>query len=110
MQDLTAQILSYFSQPGVKSIRPKELAHELGLVKKDFAKFKGALEELIEAGTLTIGKNKLLRMKAEAGLLTGFIKRTSSGSGYFRPHDATLPDIREFPGTLPDPRLTGSGA
>ncbi len=95
MQDLAAHILSYFSQPGVKSIRPKELAHELGLVKKDFARFKGALEQLIESGQLTIGKNKLLRMKADAGLLTGFIKRTSSGSGYFRPHDPTLLEIDE---------------
>ena len=95
MQDLVAQILSFFSQPGVESIRPKELAHELGLVKKDFSKFKGALEQLLEAGQLTIGKNKLLRMKADAGLLTGYIKRTSSGSGYFRPHDPTLLEIDE---------------
>ncbi len=95
MQDIASQIVAFFSQPGIKSIRPKELARELGLGKRDFPKFKAAIEQLLEAGRLTIGKNKLLRMKADASLLTGTIKRTSAGAGYFRPHDATQLDVDE---------------
>lgn len=95
MQELAARILDYFSQPGVKSIRPKELAHELGLGKRDFSKFTGALEQLLADGRLTIGKNKQFRLKADASLLAGTIKRTSSGAGYFRPHDPTLLEIDE---------------
>ena len=95
MQDLIARILAFFAQPGIKSIRPKELAHELGLGKRDFNKFKGALEQLLESEQLSIGKNKLLRLKGAAGLLTGTIKRTSSGSGYFRPNDPTQLEIDE---------------
>lgn len=95
MQDLIARILAFFAQPGIKSIRPKELAHELGLGKRDFNKFKGALEQLLESEQLSIGKNKLLRLKGAAGLMTGTIKRTSSGSGYFRPNDPTQLEIDE---------------
>ena len=95
MQDLVAQIVAFFSQPGIKSIRPKELAHELGIGKRDFTRFKGAIEEMLLAGQLTIGKNKLLRMKAVASVLTGTIKRTSSGAGYFRPTDATQLEVDE---------------
>lgn len=95
MQDLSARILRYFAQPGVKSIRPKELAHELGVGKRDFNKFKAALEHLLDDGKLLIGKNKLLRLKAEAGTLVGTIRRTSKGNGYFRPHDPSLLDPDE---------------
>lgn len=87
MQEFAARILAYFTQSGVKSIRPKELAHELKVNKRDFTKFKAAIEQLLESEKLSIGKNKLLRLKVVAGLLTGTIKRTSHGSGYFRPHD-----------------------
>ena len=95
MQDIASQIVAFFSQPGIKSIRPKELAYELGLGKRDFPKFKAAIEQLLESGRLTIGKNKLLRMKADVSLLTGTIKRTSAGAGYFRPHDPTQLDADE---------------
>ncbi|MBS0206505.1 MAG: VacB/RNase II family 3'-5' exoribonuclease [Planctomycetes bacterium] len=95
MQDLTAQILDFFAQPGVKSIRPKELSYELGLGKRDFAALKATLEQLLESGSLSIGKNKLLRLKGNVGLLVGTIKRTSSGSGYFRPSDPTVLDVDE---------------
>ncbi len=95
MQDIASKIVAFFSQPGIKSIRPKELAYELGLGKRDFPKFKTAIEQLLESGRLTIGKNKLLRMKADVSLLTGTIKRTSAGAGYFRPHDVTQLDVDE---------------
>ena len=38
---------------------------------------------------MSVGKNKLLRLKSQPGLLTGTIKRTNHGSGYFRPHDSS---------------------
>lgn len=95
MQDLTARILGYFAQPGVKAIRPKELAHELGVGKRDFNKFKAAVAQLLDDGKLLIGKNKLLRLKAEAGTLVGTIRRGSKGNGYFRPNDPTLLDPDE---------------
>lgn len=90
MQDLPARILGYFARPGVKAIRPKELAHELGVGKRDFSKFKAAIARLLDDGKLQIGKNKLLRLKAEAGTLVGTIRRASKGNGYFRPNDPTL--------------------
>jgi ribonuclease R len=89
MQDFSARIVAYLAQPGIKSIRPKELAYELEIGKQDFAKFKAALQQLLDDGKLSIGKNKLLRLKSQPGLLAGTIKRTNHGSGYFRPHDAS---------------------
>src|SRR6185436_8135084 len=87
MQDFTARILSYFNQPGVKSIRPKELAYELDIGKRDFTRFKAAIEQLLEADKLSLGKSKQLRLKEEPGSLVGTVRRTSKGSGYFRPND-----------------------
>ena len=95
MQDLTARILGYFAQPGVRAIRPKELAHELGVGKRDFNKFKAAIGQLLDDGKLLVGKNKLLRLKAEAGTLVGTIRRASKGNGYFRPNDPTQLDPDE---------------
>ncbi len=89
MQDFSARIVAYLAQPGIKSIRPKELAYELEIGKQDFAKFKTSLQQLLDDGKLSIGKNKLLRLKSLPGLLIGTIKRTNHGSGYFRPHDAS---------------------
>jgi len=88
MQDLTQKILKWFEQG--KSIRARDLAHELGVRKKDYAQFKTAVTLLLEQGQLTLGKSKQLRLKTQEGLLTGFLRRTSHGSGRFRPHDATL--------------------
>lgn len=87
MQDFSSRILNYFNQPGVRSIRPKELAYELQIGKKDFSKFKAAIEQLLEADKLTLGKSKQLRLKALPALLTGTIKRGSRGNGFFRPLD-----------------------
>ena len=88
-------IRDYFARPGAIPIRPKELAHELGVGKKEFAEFKAAIEQLLADGSLSLGKNKQLRAKSAAGLIVGTIKRTSSGSGYFRPHDPALLEVDE---------------
>jgi ribonuclease R len=95
MQDFTTRILSYFAQPDATPIRPKELAHEIGVGKKEFGAFKAAIEALLAEGRLSQGKNKQLRAKAAAGLLLGTIKRTNNGFGYFRPHDPTQLDPDE---------------
>lgn len=89
MQDLSARIVEYLSQPGVRSIRPKELAHELRLAKRDFHQFKAAIEQLLESGMLIVGKSKQLRLRGDTSLYQGTIRRTTRGSGMFRPHDAT---------------------
>lgn len=90
MQDISARILQYLSQPGIRSIRPKELAYELKIAKRDFNAFKGAIEQLLQAGRLSMGKSKQLRLKADASLMAGTVRRASRGNGYFRPHDPTL--------------------
>ena len=90
MQDLKSRILEYFSKPGVRSIRPRELAFELGITKSEYARFKAAIEVLLESGELTIGKSKQLRRQTSLGLLTGFVKRSTRGHGVFRPHDQAV--------------------
>ena len=90
MQDLAARILDYFEKSGIKSIRPKELAGELRIARNDFSKFKEAIEQLLEADKLAIGKSKQLRLKAQAAHLSGTIRRSTSGAGYFRPLDPTV--------------------
>lgn len=90
MQDLIPRIVNYLTQSPGRSVRAAELASELGVKKKDFSRFKAALAQLLQDGQLTLGRHKQLSLAPREGLLTGLIRRTSYGSGRFRPHDPTL--------------------
>jgi ribonuclease R len=88
MPDYTRQILKYFAQPESRPQRPKDLQALLRVKQSQASPFKAAIEELIESGQLhrlSNGTVSLPRMK-QPGTLTGTIRRTSRGVGYFTPN------------------------
>jgi ribonuclease R len=85
MADLQAQILAILSAKGYKPLKPKALAHRLGLTKNDVGAFRQALRELRKQGRLEVGRNHLIRPASPHGTITGIYRATSSG-GYVRPH------------------------
>ncbi len=91
MADHTQSILAYFADPEAEPLPPKELAERLRVKKSAWSPFKAAIEQLIEGGKLKRKKDGTLALRREQTLLRGTIKRTSSGSGYFR-ESAPTPD------------------
>uniref|UniRef100_A0A7C4LL91 Ribonuclease R n=1 Tax=Schlesneria paludicola TaxID=360056 RepID=A0A7C4LL91_9PLAN len=87
MPDFSRQILHYFEQPEARPQRPKELARWLRIKQSQAAPFLAAIETLIEAGQLHRAANGTIskaRPPSAVGL-TGTIRRTSRGVGYFTP-------------------------
>ena len=92
MKKMKQDILQYLTRPGYKPHKSKQLAKKLGIKKAKTAGFESALAALIENGRIRKGRNGHLRPRAAAGLISGVIKRTRSGSGFLIPHDSTPPD------------------
>ena len=90
MTDIRRQIDEYFAGPESSPQRAKELARLLLVPKKDQAKFKAVIEELVERGQLQRASNGLLRPRRAENLLPGKLKRTRSGGAWFTPADPTV--------------------
>ena len=87
MPDFSRQILKYFAQPDARPQRPKDLQALLRIKQSQASPFRATIEELVESGQLhrsTNGTVSKPRPRAEDGL-TGTIRRTSRGVGYFTP-------------------------
>jgi ribonuclease R len=79
------QILQFLSQPGYKPMKAVALAKQLGIGKKDLPEFREALRQLLHSGEVQEGRNGLLRRRPRTGLISGLIKRTTSGFGFLIP-------------------------
>jgi ribonuclease R len=83
---LEEQILAAIARKNYQPLKPKALARKLGLPAKEYSQFRWALRELIEQGRLILGKNHTIRPTPPHGTVTGIYRRTSTGSGFVRPH------------------------
>ncbi len=88
MPEYRTTILNYFSDPEAPPLRLKDLAEELRVNKSTLNEFRVAVNILLTEGKLTEAVNGTLRLKVRKDALSGTIRRTASGAGYFRP---TLP-------------------
>lgn len=84
MPDYRTSIVKYFADPDSPAVRPKELAQRLKVNKSRLNEFRVAVEVLITEGWLIQLPNGVLKPKREQEALTGTIRRTTSGAGYFR--------------------------
>ncbi|MBI1346381.1 ribonuclease R [bacterium] len=85
LADYTALILRYYADPDAQPLNSKELAIWLGVKKSQWSPFKAAIEQLIEAGAIRKSSSGILSKVRQTPKLVGTIKRTTSGTGYFRP-------------------------
>jgi ribonuclease R len=91
MSDFERRILDVLSEPGAKPLRAAALARRLTLTKKQIPEFREALAKLLASKRLREGKKGRLRPRHVPGLITGIVKRVSTGAGFFLPHES-LPD------------------
>jgi len=104
MPDFTRLILKYFADPDARPRRPKDLQALLRVKQSQASPFQAAIEELVESGQLhrsTNGTVSKPRPRGEGGL-TGTIRRTSRGAGYFTP-EVALEEAPAAPVTVPEP-------
>lgn len=93
LADYSRQILKYFQQPTAQPLRPKELARLLRVKATQAAEFLADLKSLIEEGRLQRTSNGRVGLARPAWdtSLTGTIRRTPRGVGYFTPA-VTVPE------------------
>src|SRR5438128_9632462 len=84
--NLEEQILAAVARKAYQPLKPKALARKLGLPAKDYASFRWTLRELVKQGRLIIGKNHTVRPTPPHGTITGIYRKTSTGTGFVRPH------------------------
>jgi ribonuclease R len=84
--NLEEQILAAVARKTYQPLKPKALARKLGLPDKEYSGFRWTLRELVKQGRLVLGKNHTIRPTPPHGTVTGIYRRTSTGSGYVRPH------------------------
>src|SRR5580692_11704373 len=89
MPDLERRILDVLSEPGAKPLRAAALARRLTLTKKQIPEFREALARLLASKRLREGKKGRLRPRHVPGLLSGIVKRVSTGAGFFLPSEPT---------------------
>jgi ribonuclease R len=84
--NLEEQILAAVARKSYQPLKPKALARKLALPAKDYSSFRWTLRELVKQGRLIIGKNHTVRPTPPHGTVTGIYRRTSTGTGFVRPH------------------------
>ena len=84
--NLEEQILAAVARKAYQPLKPKALARKLGLPAKDYSSFRWTLRELVKQGRLIIGKNHTVRPTPPHGTVTGIYRKTSTGTGFVRPH------------------------
>jgi ribonuclease R len=86
MRDFSEQILTTVARKTYVPIKPKALARKLSVPSKQYGDFRRSLRELTKQGRIEIGNNHTVRNAKPHGTITGIYRRTSSGTGYVRPH------------------------
>jgi ribonuclease R len=86
MPDFTAQILAAVARKTYVPLKPKALARKLNTPSKQYGEFRKALRELLNQGRIELGRNHAVRAARPHGTVTGIYRRTSTGTGYVRPH------------------------
>jgi ribonuclease R len=86
MPDFTEPILAAISRKNYEPLKPKALARKLGLPQKQYGDFRRDLRELLRQGRAEMGKNHTVRAAKPHGTATGIYRRTSTGTGFVRPH------------------------
>src|SRR4051794_24568620 len=86
MSDLAEQILAAIARKSYRPLKPKALARKLNIPASLYGDFRQTLRDLGRQGRLVIGKDHTVRPASGLGTIAGTFHKTSSGTGYVRPH------------------------
>jgi len=97
MNDFAAMILAAVGRKGYHPLKPKALARKLGVAAVLYGDFRHTLRELGRQGRVVLGKDHTVRPATGLGTVAGTFHKTSSGTGYVRPHPVDgqpAPEVR----------------
>jgi ribonuclease R len=86
MSKLEDQILAALSRKNYEPLKPRALARKLGVPSSQYSDFRHTLHDLVQQKRVEIGRNHTIRPAQPHGTMTGIFRRTSTGSGFVRPH------------------------
>src|SRR5437870_1236770 len=86
MLSLEEQILAALARKTYQPLKPKALARKLRIPSSQYREFRHALRGLLTEKRVEIGRNHTVRPTPPHGTVTGIYRRTSTGSGFVRPH------------------------
>ena len=105
-QDL---ILAYVAAHPAHPIKARALARELHVPNNDYITFRGAVRELLQAGTLVLGAGRTLRVPQSSGQIVGTFRATRRGFGFIeRPGHPDLYVDRQRSGSALDGDTVGA--
>src|SRR5262249_31408278 len=86
MPEFTEQILTAVARKTYVPLKPKALARKLNVPSKQYGDFRRDLRELVKRGRVESGRTHAVRNARPHGTVPGIYRRTSTGTGYVRPH------------------------
>src|SRR5262245_38804589 len=86
MYDFPPMILAAVGRKGYRPLKPKALARKLGVGGDLYSAFRRTLRDLVRQGRVVLGKDHTVRPATGLGTVSGTFHKTSSGTGYVRPH------------------------
>jgi len=86
MPNLEEQIVAALARKNYQPLKPKALARKLGIPSSAYGQFRSTLRDLLKQHRIEIGKNHTVRPVQPHGTVVGIYRKTSTGTGFVRPH------------------------
>ncbi len=86
--DLENAVLEIVRHPDYRPIKPRAIAHKLGLDEEEARTLKRTIKRLVKLGQIAYGANHLVTMPPTGGgkdRVTGIFRRNDAGHGFVRP-------------------------
>ena len=75
-------ILAFVAAHPAHPLKARALARELNVPNEDYITFRGAVRELLQAGSLVLGPGRTLRLPVTSGQVVGTFRATRRGFGF----------------------------
>src|SRR5437870_9616348 len=86
MSTLEEQIVAALARKNYQPLKPKALARKLGIPSAAYGEFRSTLRDLLKQHRIEVGKNHTVRPVQPHGTVVGIYRKTSTGTGFVRPH------------------------
>lgn len=95
MGSIKQKILEYMRRPGYQPMKPRKLARQIGIGKKERVRFEDLVETLISKSKIKRSEDGFLVLQGQSsdrvsGLIAGTLRRTASGSAWLIPEQPSV--------------------
>ena len=88
MADALAQeILQYLAEKKNMQLKPRQLAHQMGIADDEFGTFRDAVKQLRDEGRIIVGDSNALTLPGIGRTVVGYYRANPRGFGFIIPDD-----------------------